>query len=61
MNNIVFYYELSSKPNVDIICTILYMCKQHNFEIIFTYIDVLSIEYIIGKGFGLEKYHAIWG
>ena len=31
------------------------MYKWHNFEIIFTYNDVLKIKYAIGKGFGYQE------
>ena len=32
----IFYFELSSKPNVDILGITFSMQKQHDFETIFT-------------------------
>ena len=51
-NKSIYYYEVSSQPNVELIGIILYMWKNHNFETIFDYDDVLNIQYFIGKGFG---------
>ena len=32
VNNNIFYYELSSKPNVDIIGITVYIRKRNNFK-----------------------------
>ena len=55
VNNNINYYEVSGKPNVDIIGNTLSMWKQHNFETIFTSDDVLNIQDAIGKGFGSRE------
>ena len=55
VNNNVFYYELSSKPNVEIIVIIVSMWKHHNFGTILTSYIVLNIQYAIGKGFLSRK------
>ena len=55
VNNIFFCYELSSKHNVYIIGSTLYIWKQHIFETIFTFNDVLNIQYAIGKGLGYQE------
>ena len=49
-----FYFELSFKPNVDIMGIKVYMCKPREIETIFTYNDVMSIQYFIGNGFGFQ-------
>ena len=50
----IFYFELSFKPNVDIMGIKVYNCKSREIETIFTYIDVMSIQYFIGNGFGFQ-------
>ena len=55
VSNKIYYYGVSSKPNVGIIGISVSMRKQHNFEIIFTSEDVLNIQYAIGKGFGYRE------
>ena len=50
--NNIFYYELGSKPNVDILGITVSMYKQHNFETIFTSNNIMNIQYAIGKVFG---------
>ena len=52
VKNNIFYYEVSSKSNYYIIVITLYMWGKHNFETIFTFNDVINIQYAIGKGFG---------
>ena len=54
VKNNVFYYELSSKPNVDIIVITVYLWKQHNLETIFTSNNVMNIQYAIVKGYGSQ-------
>ena len=44
VNTNIFYYELSSKPNVDIIDITLYLWEQRNFETIFTYNGDMNIQ-----------------
>ena len=48
----IFYFELSSKPNVHIIGTTVSMWKPHNFETMFSSNDVMNIQDAIGKVFG---------
>ena len=50
-----FHFELSSKPDVDIVGIKVYMWVKHEFETIFTSNDVMNIKYVIGKGLGIEK------
>ena len=52
MTKNIFYFELNSKPNVDILGITVFLSKQHNFETIFTSNDVMNIKFSIGKGFG---------
>ena len=52
VNKHILYFELSSKPSVEILGVKVSMLKQHDFETIFTYNDVMNIQYDIGKGFG---------
>ena len=52
MNKNIFYFKLSIKLNVDIDGIIVYMWGKHEFETIFTYNDIMNIQYGIGKGFG---------
>ena len=54
VNNNIFYFELSIQPNVDIKGITVSMWKWHNFETIFTYIDVMNIQDSIGKFFGSQ-------
>ena len=54
VNNNIFYFELSIKPNAKIIVITVSMCKRHNFETIFISNDVMNIKYAIGKGFGYQ-------
>ena len=51
VNNNIYYYKSSSKPNVEIIGITISMWKQNDFETIFTSDDVLNIQDAIGKGF----------
>ena len=51
VNTNIFHYEVSSTTNIDILCIIVSIWKQHNFETIFTSYGVLSIQYSIEKGF----------
>ena len=44
VNKNIFYYELNNKPNVDVISITVYICKQHNFESIFTSNCALNIQ-----------------
>ena len=46
VKNNVFYYELSSKPNVDIIVITVYLWKQHNLETIFTSNNVMNMKFL---------------
>ena len=55
VKNNIYYYEVSSKPNVDIIGITVSMRKQHIFETIFTSDDFLKIQDTIGKGFGFRE------
>ena len=48
----IFYFELSSKPNFDIIYIKFSKWKKHNFETIFTSIGAINIQYGIGNVFG---------
>ena len=54
VNNNIYYYELSSIPNVGIIGITLYMWKRHNLEIVFTSVYVLNIQDYIAKLFGSQ-------
>ena len=51
----IFYFELSSKQNVDIEGITVSMQKKHQFETIFTSNDVMNIQYGIGKVFGSRE------
>ena len=55
LNKNIFYFELSSKPNVDIIGITLSMWKLHNYGTIFTSSDVMNIQYAIGNIFGSRE------
>ena len=56
---IYFYFELSSKPNGDILGIAVTMWKK-DFETIFTYNDVMNIQDSIEKGFGSrERAHSM--
>ena len=48
---IFFYFELSFKPNVDIVGINVSILKRNDFENIFTFNDVINIQYSVGKGF----------
>ena len=50
VNNTICYYEVSDKPNFNIIDNKLSMWKQHHFEIILTYDGFGSIERAIYVG-----------
>ena len=52
VNRNIFYFGLSSKTSVGILCITVSMCKQHCFETIFTTDDVINIKDAIGRGFG---------
>ena len=52
VNKNIFNFELISKPNIDIPGITVYMWKQHDSETIFTFNDVMNIQYSIGKVFG---------
>ena len=51
----IFYFELSIKPNVDILGIKVSMLKHYDFETIFTSNDVMKILDAIGKGFGYRE------
>ena len=50
-----FYFELITKPNVEIIGITVYMWKRYDFEIIYTSNDVMNIQDAIGKVFGYRE------
>ena len=52
VNRNIFYFELISKPNVDMIGITVSIWKQQNLETIFTSNYVMNIQYAIRKGFG---------
>ena len=52
VNKNIFYYELSIKPNVDMLGITVYMRKQHKFETILHSNDVMNVKESIGEGFG---------
>ena len=52
VNKNMFYFELSSKPNVDILGIIVSMWKQLYFETIFNSNDVMNIQFSVVKIFG---------
>ena len=52
VNQNMFYFELSSKPNVDIYGITVSIYKKREFETIFTSNYVMNIQYEIGEGFG---------
>ena len=52
VNRNIFYFELSSKSNVDVLFITVSMCNQHYFETIFTTDDVINVKDAIGRGFG---------
>ena len=52
VNNNIYYYEVSSKPNVDSIGITLSMREKLNLKTIFTSYDVMNIQDAIAKGFG---------
>ena len=54
-----FYFELSSKTNVDIICIAVSMQKRHDFETVFTSDDVMNINITLENDLGIEKEHNI--
>ena len=49
VNKNIFSFELSGKSNVDTLGITVHMWKRHEFETIFTYNDVMNIQYVIGK------------
>ena len=49
VKNNIFYFELSSKPDVDILGISVSMWKNHGFETIFTSNFVINIQDVIGK------------
>ena len=51
----IFYFEPSSKPNVDIIGITVSMWKIHSFGTIFTSNDIMKIQDDIGNGFGSRE------
>ena len=51
----IFYYELSSKPNVYIIGITVSMWKEHKYESTFTSNDVFNIQYVIEKVFWSQE------
>ena len=53
--NNIFYFELSSKPNIDIIVIVVSMWKQHEFETILTSNYATNIKYSIEKWFGSRE------
>ena len=55
-----FYFVLGRKPNVDTIVISVSMWKQHDFETILNFNDVMNIQVAIVNAFFLEKYHTIW-
>ena len=55
MINDIYYYEVISKPNVEIIVITVSMWKRQNFETIFTSDDVLNIQDVIRNGFGSRE------
>ena len=55
VNNKIYYYGVSSKPNPEIIYIKVSMRKHHNFEMIFTSDDVLNTKDSIGKVFGSRE------
>ena len=52
MNKNTFYFDLISKPNVDILIITVSMCKWYDFETNSTSNDVMNIQNFIGKVFG---------
>ena len=40
----MFYFELTSKPNIEIIGNTVYIWKQNNFKTIFTSADFKNIQ-----------------
>ena len=57
----MYLYEVSSQHNIDVLGIILSMWKIYNFETIFSYYDVLNIQYVIGKEFwSIEISLYIW-
>ena len=60
VNKSIFYFKLSSKNNVDILGITVSMWKQHDFETILNFNDVMNIQVAIVNAFFLEKYHTIW-
>ena len=50
VNKHIFYFELSSKPNVYILGITVSMQEKHDFETIFTSNDVMKIQDAIGMG-----------
>ena len=56
-----YYYEVNSKPNVDIIGITVFMWKQPNFETIFASEYVQNMQCSNGKGFrSIERALFIW-
>ena len=55
VKNNIYYYEVSSKPNVDIIGITVFTRKQNIFETVFTSYYVLYIQYSIGNWFGYRE------
>ena len=51
MNKNIFYFELSSEPNVYLAVILFSMWKQHSFENFFTSNDVMNSKYAIGNVF----------
>ena len=51
VNKNIFYFELSSKPNVGILRITVSMWRKHELVAIFTSNDVMNIQDAIGKVF----------
>ena len=55
VNNNIYHYEVIIKPNVYIVGITVYIWKQHSFETIFSYDDVINIQYSVGNGFSYRE------
>ena len=52
VNKNILHFQISSKPNVDILGIAVSMWGKHEFETILISNDVMNIQDGIGKGFG---------
>ena len=60
-NDNIYYYEVSIKPNIEIIGISVYLRKQHNFEPYLLLMISLKLKMSLGRYLCIEKENFIWG